>query len=230
MPCEVFRRLTDPDDVGSLSNRFRLKRFAIFRRLLASVPKPVTILDVGGTEKYWENMGFDKEAGVEIIVMNIHHIEVHHSNFQSIVGDARDMREFRDKELDVVFSNAVLQALGNFEDQYRMANEIRRVGKRYFVQAPSRYFPIEPHSLLPFFQFLPLSIQVWLITHSSIGWYKGVSDAQEAREMVSSIRLLTKKEMTALFPGGEIIEERLCFLVKSFIVYAGWGVGQNLNL
>lgn len=222
MLFEIFRRLSDPYDPDSLANRFRRRRFAFFRSLLPSVPKPLKILDVGGTEEYWENMGFDKEEGVKILILNLRYIDVHHSNFQSVVGDARDMRKFSNGEFDVVFSNAAIQALGNYENQHQMAREIRRVGKRYFVQAPNRYFPIEPHSLTPFFQFFPLAIQAWIITRFGVGWYEGISNTKEASEKAASIRLLSKKEIAALFPDGIIKEEKVCFLTKSFIVYGGW--------
>jgi len=33
--------------------------------------------------------------------------------------------------------------------QRRLAAEIARVGRRYFVQTPYRYFPIESHTWLP---------------------------------------------------------------------------------
>lgn len=57
------------------------------------------------------------------------------------------MKQFQDNEFDAVFSNSVIEHVGDYEAQRQMANEIMRVGKRYFVQTPNFYFPIEPHIL-----------------------------------------------------------------------------------
>jgi hypothetical protein len=99
---------------------------------------------------------------------------------------------------------------------------MRRVGKRYFLQTPNLYFPIEPHVLFPFFQFLPISLRVWLLNNFTMGWYGKVTDKQEARDLVISTRLLTRKELSMLFPESTIYEEKILGLTKSFIVYAGW--------
>ena len=48
----------------------RRKRLAFFAKLLAQVPRPVTILDVGGTVDFWRWLDLSGDA-VEIIVMNL---------------------------------------------------------------------------------------------------------------------------------------------------------------
>ena len=49
-----------------------------------------------------------------------------------------------------------------------------------------------------------------------------MTDKQRAKEIVSSIRLLSKKEVIALFPNANIYEEKLFGLTKSFTAYGGW--------
>lgn len=49
------------------------------------------------------------------------------------------------------------------DHQRRFAMEIGRVGRSYFVQTPYMHFPIEAHSWLPGFQYLPLSAH-WRIS------------------------------------------------------------------
>jgi len=226
---QMLRSLSNSYEPYSLANKFRRKRLALFQGLLKFVPRPLTILDVGGTEIFWESIGFNNVEGVEIIMLNIIDIEVHHNNFRSVIGDARNMRQFKDKEFDVVFSNSVIQYVGPnaYNEQRAMSSEIKRVGKRYFVQTPNKYFPLEPHFLFPFFQFLPLSVRVWLLTHFDLPGRKRKPDTTEAKEEVSSIRLLKEKELVELFPDGVIVKERLGFLVKSFIVYGGWNLVQD---
>lgn len=103
-----------------------------------------------------------------------------------------------------------------------MANEIKRVGKRYFVQTPNLYFPIEPHFVFPFFQFLPVEVRVWLISHFDLGFYEKITDKQTAIEAVTSITLLNKKKFISLFPEANLFEEKIFGITKSFIVYDGW--------
>ncbi len=129
---------------------------------------------------------------------------------------------FASKSFDVIYSNSIIEHIGRFEDQTRMANEVRRVGKRYFLQTPNRWFPIEPHFLFPFFQFLPVSIRVFLLRNFPLGWIGKIPDAKRAREIVKSIRLLDRKELRELFPGAHFYEEKFFGLTKSFVVYDGW--------
>lgn len=89
-----------------------------------------------------------------------------------MAGDARDLTAFGDKEFDIVFSHSVIEHVGGFEDQRRMANEIKRVGKRYFLQTQNRFFTMETHFLVPMFQFFPVWLKVLLISHFDLGWFK----------------------------------------------------------
>lgn len=218
----IFKRISDHRISHSLAWKLRKKRFALFKVLISSLTPPLKILDVGGTQKFWETMEFLEENEIEILLLNLNKVRITHKNFYCVVGDARDMKQFKDNEFDVVFSNSVIEHLGSYADQSRMANEIKRIGKRYFLQTPNRYFPIEPHFLFPFFQFLPLRVKAWSIRHSNIGWQKKVNDRQEAYRIVSSIRLLSKRELLRLFPRGVMKREHFLGLTKSFIIYGGW--------
>ena len=215
----VLKKLADIRKNDSLAVRLRRKRFALFLSLIEPLPRPLTILDVGGTQRFWETMGFADERDVEITLLNLEKAKVSHPNFTSIIGDGRDLGRFKDGQFDVVFSNSVIEHVATFEEQQRMAREIVRTGKIYFVQTPNRYFPIEPHFLVPFFQFFPLRLQVFLITHFRLGWYRRLPDRREAEALARSIRLLTEREMRALFPAARIRKEKLLGLTKSFIAY-----------
>lgn len=221
MAPKLQRRLTDDRVYESLANRMRRKRFEMFRALLNSVPRPLRILDVGGTESFWRNMDFPAEPGITITLINVQETPVGRSNFESVKGDARDL-PFREKEFDVVFSNAVIEHVGTYEDQSRMASEVRRVGRRYFVQTPNRYFPLEVHFQFPFFQFLAFEQKIWLLSHFRLGQYERIQDRDDARRLVSETRLLNKQEMIALFPEARIVMEKFMGLNKSIMALAGW--------
>ena len=103
-----------------------------------------------------------------------------------------------------------------------MAEEIMRVGKRYFVQTPNKNFIIEPHFLFPYFQFLPIRIRIWLVMNVKMGWFKREPQANRAHTLVKGITLLNKKELLTLFSGSNLYIEKLFGIAKSFIVYLGW--------
>lgn len=208
---------------GSAATRLRRKRFGLFKSLLDGLPRPIYILDVGGTEGFWEMMGFLPSEEVEITLLNVIPIQVAHPHFRAAVGDARDMSQFTDGQFDVVFSNSVIEHVGMLADQRKMASEIRRVGARYFVQTPNWWFPMEPHFLIPFFHWLPVCARVWLLTHASLGRMPKMRDKDGASAMVRGIHLLTKRRLKHLFPEGVLYKEKLFGLVKSFVVYSGWG-------
>lgn len=220
--------VSDNGNPRSLATAMRRRRFAFFLSLLDKVPRPVRILDVGGEQQFWKMMGTDRLEGISVTLLNLRSEELTESLFvDSIAGDARDLGRFESGAFDVVFSNSVIEHLGpRFEDQRRMANEIRRVGKRYFVQTPNRYFPIEPHFLTPGFQFFPVSLRVWLVTHFSVGWYPRFRDVASATQEVQSICLLSRTQVRELFPEAGIFEEKILGLTKSFVAFHGWSEAE----
>lgn len=218
----MLKKLADNREQGSLAVQFRKKRFAFFYALLSSLKRPVHILDIGGTEDYWKMMELDTSDQVYITLLNLTETDVQLPNVKSVSGDARNLKA-EDSSFDVVFSNSVIEHVGSYEDQLRMAEEVRRIGKCYFVQTPNKYFPLEPHFLFPLFQFLPMKIRVLLLQNFNLGWLKKTPDVVKAKAIVESIRLLTKREFVALFPRAHIYEEKIFGITKSFVAYGGWG-------
>ena len=213
-----FRRLADNRQGASYANRLRLQRFSLFRRMVDDLPRPLRILDVGGTEAFWEQMGFAGQPDVEITLLNLERQAAGHPGFLSVAGDARDLGRFPDQSFDVAFSNSVMEHVGGWADQQRMAGEMRRVGKRIFLQTPNRHFPMEPHFLFPFFQFLPLPWQVFLLRRFRLGWYPRYTDRVQAEAAARSVRLLSRRELQRLFPGARLHRERWMGMVKSYVV------------
>jgi SAM-dependent methyltransferase len=218
----LLRRLADNRDPRSLASRFRRRRFELFTSLLRPLPRPVRILDVGGVERFWSNMGAADSEGLEILLLNVNPQTPRAGNIGAVMADARDMSAFGDDEFDVVFSNSAIEHVGDFDDQRQVAAEIRRVGRRYFVQTPNRYFPLEPHFLTPGFQFLPLRARVGLVRRLPLGHYRAMPDEAEARRAVAEIRLLGLRELRSLFPDATVHRERVLGLTKSFVAYRGW--------
>lgn len=217
-----LRRLADPKRPGSRADRYRQRRFAALRRMLEALPRPVRILDVGGTTSFWERLGYAGRGEFQIVLANLTAQDPPYDNMTARIADASDLSEFEDRSFDVVISNSVMEHLPTPDLQRRMAEAVRRVGARAYVQTPNRYFPLEPHFLFPFFALLPVGLRAWLLQRFDLGWHRRRPDRQAALADVSSIRLLTGGELAAHFPGATIERERAFGLTKSFIVLDGW--------
>lgn len=217
----MFDKIANNQNEYSLAVKFRKQRYAFFQSLLARLEGPISILDIGGSENYWRTMGGIGSDQFSITLLNLSVENITLPNTTSIVGDARNL-EFGDKSFDVTFSNSVIEHVGGFADQRKMAEEVMRVGKRYFIQTPNKYFPIEPHFLFPFFQFLPVSARVKLLQRFNLGWYPRIPEKAKARAIVEEIQLLEKKQFKGLFPTARLYEEKILWMTKSFIAYEGW--------
>jgi Methyltransferase domain len=78
--------------------------------------------------------------------------------FPGVTAVRADGRElpFADGSFDLGFSNAVIEHVaGGREGQRRFVGELCRVAARVFVTTPNRWFPLDPHTLLPFVHWLP---------------------------------------------------------------------------
>ena len=217
----LFSRFADHRNQTSLAARLRARRLAFFRHLLARVPRPLTILDVGGTADFWKRLK-DANDGVRVVILNVRSEAIDDPRFDTLIGDARDLSSFADGAIDVVYSNSVIEHVGDLDDQRKMAIEIRRVAKRYFVQTPNAIFPIEPHFLVPGFQFMPIDLRAFLLRQSRLGWVPRERDQHIAKEIVRSIRLLTIREMQMLFPEAALYREHFLGMTKSIVAYHGW--------
>lgn len=207
---------------NSINQRFREKRFRFFKELMATITsrETIRILDVGGTQSYWENMDFASKEGIHITLLNVYEEAVTLPNFKSLRGDATDLSQFADQSFDIVHSNSVIEHLYTLEAQQKMAKEIQRVGICYYVQTPNRYFPVEPHWVLPLFQFLPFSWRVMITRKFYLDSYPAAERNQLAIDRVKEVRLLSEKDMKALFPGAKIYREMFLGLKKSITSYS----------
>ncbi len=179
------------------SRRARQRRHSLYRTTMYPRPEE-KILDVGcGTEGL---AGFEPNADIT----GLDSIErPDYPGRRFVRGDARAL-PFEPDSFDIAYSNSLVEHLDP-ADRSRFAAEIRRVAGRYWVQTPNRYFPVEPHVLLPGFQFLPESARRRL-------WGLGMP-----RAPYEPIELLGAAELRELFPDAVILRERFAGLTKSLI-------------
>lgn len=209
------------DHPKSLGAKFRANRLRKFEKLYFrnfKLEKPISILDVGGTDYFWKKSQIPNIPGVRITLLNLHLEKTSHPHIKAIVGDATDMKEFEDKKFDLVFSNSVIEHLYTFEYQRKMAAEIQRVGRKYFVQTPNKYFPVEAHYAIPFAQYLPKRLLFFLLTKTKISRFKRW-DQKAAQQYLDEIRLLSGSEMKVLFPESKLLRESVLGLTKSITAH-----------
>lgn len=217
------RSVADVSNPESLSNKLRQKRFAKFESLVEQFPRPLRIIDVGGTESFWEQRGWAGNTDYEITMVNLEATPNRHGNVKSVKGDATNLTDFADREFHVAFSNSVIEHLFTFENQVRMAHEVQRVAKAYWLQTPDYWFPIEPHFHVVGWQWMPKSVRTALIKNFRCGWRGPCATWEEARDAVAEVRLLTAGEMRSLFPDAEMWSEKVFGLSKSIVAYDGFG-------
>lgn len=211
---------------GSISQRMRRRRFARFaglvERAIRAGTGPVSIIDIGGTQGFWERHGWADRQDIRVTLVNIHPQNVTHPNFVSIQSDATNLPHIPDNSFDIAMSNSVIEHVFTLDNQRAMAREITRVARAYWVQTPSYWFPVEPHFLAPGWQWLPRDLRVALLRRFRFGNRGPVRDPERATAQVDEIRLMTRAELSACFPGSTLIPEYFCGLVKSWTAVGGF--------
>ena len=174
-------------------------------------PEPTTtILDIGGTEEFWSGVDLD----VTLLNIEAAGAEVEKA---AVRADAVDI-PYRDGEFEIAFSNSTIEHLFTRERQRRAAKEAMRVGRRLWIQTPNRWFPIEPHFLTPFVHWLPKSWRKRVVQNFTVWGLVTRPSVDYAHAMVDEINLLSADDLRDLFPGCEILRERVLGLTKSLIV------------
>ncbi|PJA96838.1 MAG: methyltransferase type 11 [Ignavibacteriales bacterium CG_4_9_14_3_um_filter_34_10] len=219
----IIRNSVRGDRRGNLANWFRNERTKFFLGIIGKLKyENLKILDVGGTDYFWTTLNSQLQCKWRIDLVNLNKEANNKSAFNYILADGRDLSAIQVGYYDIIFSNSVIEHVGDFEDQEKFANEIRRVGKKYFIQTPNYYFPFEPHFLFIGFQFLPVKFRASLIRHFNLGWFKKEMDYKKSLEIAKSVRLLKKKEIQILFPDATIYREKFLCFTKSFLIYYGF--------
>jgi hypothetical protein len=78
---------------------------------------------------------------------------------------------------------------------------------------------VDWRTLVPFFHFLPATAQAWCFSHLPVGTYKRSVSHEEARQWATRIRNIRRSEVSQLFPGARVIDERVFGFTKSFMIH-----------
>jgi hypothetical protein len=207
----------------STGHGFRRARFKHMRALINACVAETggcRILDIGGTSRYWRTVLAPEDANVpfEVVLLNIklNDDPLLDGRFTRAAGDARKM-DYADGAFDIAHSNSVIEHVGSWEDMASMASEVRRIARRYFVQTPNFWFPIEPHFRTAFFHWLPEQVRMRLIMRRRLGFISQADNADKAMRTIQSCALLDGRQMRALFPDAELVAERFAGFTKSWV-------------
>lgn len=198
---------------------FRPKRMRQFWQRFRLTPE-ARVLDVGGFEFNWSLL----PALPRLTIINLALPSERKPGVAWLVADGRFL-PFKDKAFDVVYSNSVIEHLSNAESQHLFATECRRVGVRYYVQTPNKWFPVEPHLLTPIVHWLPRSLQRQLLRNFTLWGLITRPSEHRCEALLQEIRLLDKQDLRGLFPEAEIWHERVLGLTKSLMAATPSNIG-----
>jgi hypothetical protein len=216
-----------------LREPFRAARADLFLTLVRPGPG-ARLLDLGGSDGDLAGR-ITRRVPLDVTVADLgtaHRAAVLGRGFHYVELSPEPRLPFDDGAFDIVLCNSVIEHVTLPKErcgtdqrvpepewrrsaeaaQQAFARELSRVARGYFVQTPHRHFPLDPHTLLPFTQYLSHDHACRLVQWTDRLWVKtchGTVDWQ----------LLTPADLRRLFPDAAIHVERWAGLPKSIIAY-----------
>ncbi|GHU18432.1 hypothetical protein AGMMS50243_08460 [Betaproteobacteria bacterium] len=162
---------------------------------LVALDEQQSILDVGVTadrelvsSNFFENRYPYPQRITALSDQDASWMEEHYQGLRFVQSSALEM-PFPDNSFDLVFSNAVIEHVGNGENQQQFLRECARVARRFvFITTPNRYHPVEFHTVLPFIHWLPKPVHRKLLRALGMDYF--------ARE--ETLNLLSRHELLGL--------------------------------
>jgi SAM-dependent methyltransferase len=191
----------------------RRRRWSLILRRIPRL-NTLRVVDLGGTPLWWARAPVTPR---HVTVVNLYEPGIGRAGITTVEGDALQADDLLDGErFDLVFSNSLIEHLGTEAARRRFAEVVKSLAPAYVIQTPYRYFPLEPHWMFPGFQFLPAAARSFIAPRWPLGHTYGWTESAAARE-VAAIRLLSASQMRDLFPGSELVWERILGMPKSMI-------------
>jgi len=207
--------IADASRPGSLAARARERRWLAFE---AAFPEftDMSVIDLGGTADFWASI---PRRPAHLTVLNP---AVGSGSLlpwaDLVVGDACIPPDaLAGRSFDLVYSNSTIEHVGGHSRRQLFAEVVRRLGDHMWIQTPYRYFPIEPHFVIPWFQHLPVAARCTVASRWPLMPSQFPTGPTEITAEVLAIELLSITEMKAYFPEATIEFERVAGMVKSLI-------------
>jgi len=197
--------------------RARQKMFAIFE---ARVPtnRETRVVDVGVTPErtttsnnFFEALYPWKDRITATSIEDAAFMEQEYPGLTFVRTGAAGL-PFDDRAFDVVFSSAVLEHVGDQDQQRRFVHDLVRVGERFFITTPNRWFPVDLHTALPFLHWAPRRQHQWALRRLGRDFWASTEN----------LNLLSASQFLALFPTGvevTLVRFRTAGLTSNLIAY-----------
>lgn len=201
---------------SSAGGRFRARRWQWFAETFPAIGE-MKVVDLGGRPQSWLHASVRPE---HVHLVNVEEPATDLPGW--ITAEQGDACELPGSVLsgsyDLVFSNSVIEHVGGHHRREQFAENVRRLADRYWVQAPYRYFPLEPHWMFPWFQHLPVTTRTRIARHWKLNTLPP-ADPRAAVGKILSTELPSRTEMRYYFPDATLRTERALGLPKSLIAY-----------
>lgn len=200
----------------------RERRHELFLSLVRPGPSD-TVLDVGATDSASPAANQLERLypwPAQITAVGVERLASFSSQFPEVLTVRADGKTlpFPDDSFDIIYSNAVLEHVGDAEEQRLFLAEAARVARRaLFVTTPSRSFPVDSHTMVPFAHWLP--------EHARDAVYRRLDRGAWAR---GGMRLVSRTELRRLAERAgwqefAIVSQRFLGLTSVLILVAARG-------
>lgn len=191
----------------------RRRRMALFMKVMDPAPG-LRILDLGGQPQIWDHV----QPRLDITCVNLPGVATTNHESRHLIryveADAcRLPDDLASARFDMVFSNSVIEHVGDEDRRRAFAGEVLRMSDRYWIQTPSRWFPLEAHCGMPFWWFYPASLRAYLLRR----WQ---AKLPAWTDMVANTDVVGTAELRSILPGCHIRHERLLGIPKSIVAYS----------
>lgn len=192
----------------------RLRRLTRFVKAFPDLPG-LSVLYVGGRPMIWRML--KEHYGLKparLVLLNTESEIGLADGYQTAVGDGCHLG-YEDESFDLVFSNSVIEHVGDWNEMQQFVHECSKVGKEIYIQTPNRWFPVEPHTVTIFIYWFPKNVFRRFGFLTAVWWVNGADDFYSTCD---DFHLLSRREFQALSPHGHLWIERFFGLPKSFVI------------
>jgi len=212
-PDGLLWRLTEP-----LTIRSREVKLQLFLQEIGADPR-LRVLDVGGGAddvrggNYFERHYPYREQVVTCVYGSGAELAAFrrlHPGIRVVAGDGRCL-PFRNDAFDVALSNAVIEHVGEQEQQRAFLSELVRVARRVFLATPNRWFPVDTHTLIPLAHYFPPCVRFPVYGCLGRGYWASLDH----------LNLLSATQLRDLMPPGlrcKLVRLRLLGLAHSLVL------------
>lgn len=177
------------------------------------LPAGSRILDLGGTPAIWGDLVREYAITLVNLPQAVPESQWQAMGFSCVSGDATDLRDtFSDRSFDCVFSNSVIEHVGDDTRQEAFAAEVSRLAPSHWIQTPDPRFFVEAHTGIPGYWQFPSTVRVWIGNR-----YR--HRLPDFMDFIDNTRPISRRRMQLLFPDSQVWCERYLGWPKSTTVY-----------